>query len=252
MPSARRRCTAEWNPTVSLERRLPKPQPGTTASLCVCRHPHSGLLGIQRSQWLLLGWVTKYESCTPRRRREQDPGTAGAGGHTGAATSYTAGGSVPRAATAANEQSLRNQARSDPPTRPSRSRARLCRNRTQRLGEKPAPHTHCSDTHDSWEVGATQCPPRVNGQARVAHPEWNTTQPSRGRTFRHMPQPGRTLSTLCCATVNYRTDTAWVHLHKVLAGVRCMEIESRWWVSDGAGDGVESQYVTGQSFNLGR
>lgn len=125
MPSARRRCTAEWNPTVSLERRLPKPQPGTTASLCVCRHPHSGLLGIQRSQWLLLGWVTKYESCTPRRRREQDPGTAGAGGHTGAATSYTAGRSAPRAATAANEQSLRNQARSDPPTQPSRSRARL-------------------------------------------------------------------------------------------------------------------------------
>lgn len=42
-----------------------------------------------------------------------------------------------------------------------------------------------------------------------------------------------------------------VHLHKVLAGVRATETESRAWVS-GAGDGVGGQRATGQSFDLGR
>lgn len=147
------------------------------------------------------------------------------------------------AVAAESRQGLRNQARRGPGTQLPRPRARLCRNRTQNTASR---REVCSSAHGR-EVARpapaagermSAWPPRPECHAAFARADVPTHATT--RTDFEDVTPGPSVTGHCV-----------VHLHKVLAGVRATETESRAWVS-GAGDGVGGQRATGQSFDLGR
>lgn len=161
----------------------------------------------------------------------------------GAAASRTAGGRVPWPQRAGRASGIRRgEARGPSYPAPGRGSAG-----TEHSASNTAPRREvCSSAHGR-EVARpapaagermSAWPPRPECHAAFARADVPTHATT--RTDFEDVTPGPSVTGHCV-----------VHLHKVLAGVRATETESRAWVS-GAGDGVGGQRATGQSFDLGR